>query len=89
MIHYRYRHDRISAISGIAVSPKRVHYTLSCHLYADNIQGEDVAFFLRHLLRQIPGQLIVVLVNSKMHRGDTVEELLAHTSRLHLEPFPP
>jgi transposase len=89
LVHHRYRHDRISAISGIAVSPKRRHCTLYCHLYEDNIQGEDVAFFLRHLLRQIPGQLIVLRDNSTTHRGDAVEELLAHTSRLHLEPFPP
>ncbi len=89
MSHHRYRHDRISAISGIAVSPKRGHCTLYCHLYEDTIQGEDVAFFLRPLLRQIPGQLIVLLDNSKTHRGEAVEELLAHTSRLHLEPFPP
>ena len=46
---HRYRHDRISAISGIAVSPKRFHCTLYCQLYEDNIQGEEVAAFLRHL----------------------------------------
>lgn len=44
--------------------------------------------FLRHLLRQIPGHLIVLLDNGKTHRNDSVEELLARTSRLHLEPFP-
>ena len=88
LVHHRYRHDRISAISGIAVSPKRVHCSLYCHLYEDNIQGDDVAFFLRHLLRQIPGHLIVLLDNGKPHRGDAVEELLARTSRLHMEPFP-
>ena len=89
IVHHRYRHDRISAISGIAVSPKRFHCTLYCHLYEDNIQGEEVALFLRHLLRQVPGHLIVLLDNSKTHRGDLVEELLARTSRLHLESFPP
>jgi transposase len=89
ILHHRYRHDRLSAISGIAVSPKRFHCTLYCQLYEDNIQGEDVVVFLRQLLRQIPGPLIVLLDNGKTHRGDAVEELLAHTSRLHLEPFPP
>jgi transposase len=87
-IHHRYRHDRISAISGIAVSPKRLHCTLYCQLYEDNIQGEEVVAFLRHLLRQIPGHLIVLLDNGKTHRGEPVEELLARASRLHLEPFP-
>ncbi len=89
IFHHRYRNDRISAISGIAVSPKRFHCTLYCQLYEDNIQGEEVAVFLRHLLRQIPGHLIVLLDNGTTHRSNAVEELLSRTSRLHLEPFPP
>ena len=89
VLRHRYRHDRISAISGIAVSPKRFHCTLYCQLYEDNIQAEEVAVFLHHLLRQIQGHLIVLLDNGKIHRGDPMEELLARTTRLHLEPFPP
>ena len=85
---HRYSHDRISAISGIAVSPRRFHCTLYCHLYQDNIQGEEVARFLRHLLRQIPGHVIVLLDNGQIHRGDPVQELLVRTHRLHLVSFP-
>jgi putative transposase len=48
-----------------------------------------VVVFLRHLLRQIHGHLIVLLDNGTTHRGNSVEELLSRTSRLHLEPFPP
>ena len=48
-----------------------------------------MAFFLRHLLRQIPGHLIVLLDNGKTHRAESIVELLSRTSRLHLEPFPP
>jgi transposase len=89
ILHHRYAHDRISAISGISVSPKRFHCTLYCQLYEDNIQNEEVAMFLRHLLRQINGHLIVLLDNGQAHRGDSVQDLLARTTRLHLEPFPP
>lgn len=89
IVLHRYSHDRISAISGVAVSPKRFHCTLYCQLYEDNIHGEEVAAFLRQLLRQVPGHLIVLLDNGKIHRGDPVQELLARTSRLHLVPFPP
>jgi transposase len=87
-VHHRYGHDRISAISGIAVSPRRFHCSLYCHLYEDNIQGEEVAVFLRHLLRQIRGHLIVLLDNGTIHRGDPVQDLLTRTRRLHLVPFP-
>jgi transposase len=89
VVRHRYGHDRISAISGIAVSPKRCQCALYCHLYEDNIQGEEVAVFLRHLLHQVRGHLIVLLDNGNIHRGDPVQELLARTSRLHLESFPP
>jgi len=88
IFQHRYQHDRISAISGIAVSPKRFHCSLYCQLYEDNIQSEEVAEFFRHLLRQIPGHLIVLLDNGKIHCGDPIKELLCRTSRLHLEPFP-
>ena len=87
--HHRAAHDRLSAISGIAVSPRRFRCTLYCQLYEDNIQGEEVATFLRSLLRQIPGHLVVLLDNGGIHRGEPVQELLGRTSRLHLEPFPP
>jgi len=88
IIRHRDRHDRISAISGLSVSPKRRRCSLYCHLYEDNIQGEEVAAFLRHLLRQIHGLLIVMLDNSTTHRGEPVRELLSRTSRLILVPFP-
>jgi transposase len=47
-----------------------------------------VVAFLRYLLHQVPGHLIILLDNGKIHRGDPVQELLARTSRLHLVPFP-
>lgn len=89
VVRHRYAHDRVSAISGIAVSPKRCHCTLYCQLYEDNIQGDEVAAFLRQLLRQIPGHLVVLLDNGGIHHGEPVQDLLGHTSRLHLAPFPP
>jgi hypothetical protein len=46
VVRHCYRHDRISAISGIAVSPKRLRCMLYCLLYEDNIQGEEVKVFL-------------------------------------------
>ena len=88
VVRHCYRHDRISAISGIAVSPRRFHCVLYCHLYEDNIQGAEAQAFLRHLLRQIRGHVIVLLDNGNIHRGDPVQDLLARTRRLHLVPFP-
>jgi transposase len=88
IVFHRYSHDRVSAISGIAVSPKRFRCTLYCQLYEDNIHSEEVAAFLRQLLKQVRGHLIILLDNGNIHRGDPVQDLLARTSRLHLVPFP-
>jgi len=57
-------------------------------LCEDSIQGAEVKAFLRHLLQQIRGHLIVLLDNGKIHRADPVQELLLRTRRLHLVPFP-
>lgn len=70
------------------MSPWRFHCTLHCQLFEDNIQGEEIACFLRHLLRQIRGHLIVLLDNCKIHKAEPVRELLTRTQRLHLVPFP-
>ena len=88
VVRHCYRHDRISAISGITVSPKGRGCTLYFHLYNDNIQGEEVTGFLRHLLLQIRGYLIVLLDNGTIHRADPVQDLLARVPRLHLSRSP-
>jgi transposase len=88
VVRHRERRDRVSAISGIAVSPRRFHCVLYCHLYDDNVQGEAVVVFLRDLLRHIRGHLFVFLDNGAIHRGDSVHALLTRTGRLHLIPFP-
>ena len=88
ILRHRYSHDRISAISGIAVSPRHFHCSLYCQLYEDNIQGEEVAFFLRHLLRQIRGNIFVIWDNGTTHRSESVQELLSRTRRLCLVNFP-
>ena len=80
ILHHRYGHDRISAISGISSARNGFIVLLYCHLYEDNIQNEEVATFLRHLLRQINGHLIVLLDNGQAHRGDSVQELLGRTT---------
>ena len=88
IVPHFYRHDRISAISGVSVSPSRFYCTLYCQLFEDNIHCEEAALFLRHLLHQIRGHVIVLWDNGQIHRGDAIEELLCRTRRLHLVNFP-
>ena len=77
--------DHLSAMSAI---------TLDGKLYMKEqeraFKGEDVVRFLKHLMRQIPGKLLVVWDGSPIHRGGAVKEFLASgaASRLQLEQLP-
>ena len=83
-----YRRDKISVISGISVSPKRQRLNLYYYLFYDNIGQEEVCLFLRHLLRHLRGQVMVVLDNSSTHKGEPFQELRHQHPRLHMENFP-
>lgn len=85
---HRFSHARISAISAISVSPVRKRLSLYYRLSSENIRTPDVESFLRQLLRQIPGHLIVVWDNSVTHRGKLVRELEQKRERLHIEYLP-
>ena len=88
LIHHRYRHDKVSAISAITVSPARHHCGLYAHFHFANITHVEVAAFLRELLRHLAGPIIVLWDGGAMHRGAAVRELLVRHPRLHVERFP-
>ena len=89
VIHHRYRHDRISVISALSVSPKRRWLGLYSRFHQKNILGNDVADFLRHLLRHLRGHVIVIWDNARIHRCQPVRDLCGRYKRLHLEALPP
>jgi len=84
------RREKISVISGISLSPERHRLGLYYLLFYENIGEEEVCVFLRELLRQLRGPLIVLLDNSSTHNeeGELLEKLLARHPRLHIEHFP-
>ena len=55
-----------------------------------SFKGEDVVRFLKHLMCQIPGKLLVIWDGSPIHRGRAVKNFLASgaSSRLKLEQLP-
>lgn len=87
-VHHFDRHDRISAISGISVSPLRQRLNLHFQLYTENIRQQQARDFLRQLLRQLRGPIIVLWDGGNPHRGKLVRQLCARSRRLHLERFP-
>jgi transposase len=53
-------------------------------------KGEDVVGFLKQLLRQIPGNLLIIWDGSPIHRGEAVKAFLRQggAERIHLERLP-
>jgi len=88
VVRHRYRHDKISVISGLAVSPTGRRLSLYFRCHTKNLTAEDVAEFLRHLLRHLRGPVIVIWDNAQIHKGPAVRALCTNPC-LHLEPLPP
>jgi len=82
-------HDRISAISGLSVSPYRRRLGLFFQLRDENLTAPAVCAFVRHLLRHLRGPVILLWDNGTIHKGPAVRALCAAFPRLHLAAFPP
>src|SRR4051794_34254015 len=85
------RHDRISAISAVTVSPKRRRVGLYFRLLPDdtNAHGEDAVAFLKQLRRHLPGPMTVVWDRSTIHdRSKAVRADLAGHPEIETEKFP-
>jgi transposase len=50
----------------------------------------DVVAFLAHLLREVPGRMVLIWDGAPIHRRHVIKEFLAHGAapRLHLERLP-
>ncbi len=77
--------DHLSAISAISPEGKVYFQSQACAL-----TSADVVAFLEHLLREVPGQMVIVWDGAPIHRSHTIKEFLANgaAQRLHLERLP-
>lgn len=80
-----YTRDHRSAIS--AISPEAKLY-FACQDHPLN--SEDVVAFLEHLLREVPGRLVIIWDGAPIHRSRVVTAFLANgaAARLRLERLP-
>jgi len=88
LLLHRYARDKISAISAVSVSPVRHRLGLYCHFHFANLTQFEVASFLRELLRQLRGPIIVLWDGGPIHRGPALNRLLTRHPRLMVERFP-
>lgn len=78
-------YTRLNVISGM--TPKGRLYM---QVFDDPIHGLQVADFLKHLLRHIPGKLLIIWDGASIHRSQEVKDLLSSgaAARIHLERLP-
>jgi hypothetical protein len=88
VIPSNYKHDRISTLATLTVSPKRRHLGLYLRFHAGNFKALHVADFLRMLLRHLRGPVILLWDRGRIHRGLAIEAVCQAYPRLHLEEFP-
>jgi hypothetical protein len=85
------RHDRISAISAVTVSPSRERVGLYFKPLPDDesVHGEDTVEFLRELRRQVPVPMTVLWDRGNVHdRSRAVRAFLAEHPAIRTERFP-
>ena len=82
------RHDRVSVISAISVSPLRQRLGLYYQWEHHNLHQPEVSGFLRHLLRHLRGPVIVLWDRWWFHKSPATQDLCRRFPRLRLEFFP-
>jgi transposase len=77
--------DHLSAISAISPEGKRYFQSQD-----DAMDSSDVVAFLEHLLREVPGRMVLIWDGTPIHRSHVIREFLANGAarRIHLERLP-
>lgn len=77
--------DHLAVISGVTPAGR-----LFTHIQDEPFHGEHIVKFLRQLLRQIPGKLLVIWDGASIHHCQAVKDFLTAgaAKRLHLERLP-
>ncbi len=85
LLHVPLSRDHVSVIGGLTDAGH-----LLLHVRTEPFRGPTVVAFLRHLLRQLPGKLLVLWDGAPIHRAQPVKDFLAQgaAARLQLEPLP-
>jgi hypothetical protein len=80
-----YTRDHLSAISALSPEGK-----LYFHAQDHPIDSAAVVAFLEHLLREVPGRMLIIWDGAPIHRSQVIKTFLANgaAQRLHLECLP-
>lgn len=83
VLQHHFNWDNLAAIAGITC------WNFYFRLYEGSIKAEQVVDFLRHLLRHVPGKLLIIWDGLPAHRSRLVKDFLGQVNgRLWLERLP-
>lgn len=83
MLQYHFNWKTLSAIAGVT------WWNFYFRLFPGAIQGPQIVEFLEHLLRHLPGKLLVIWDGLPGHRSRLVKEFVdGQSGRLELERLP-
>jgi transposase len=88
ILRHSYRHEKVSTIGSVTVSPGRQRLGLFVKFHAHNITGREVIGFLQHLLRHLRRHVVLVWDGGPIHKRADVKAFLEKTRRLHVYRFP-
>lgn len=85
ILHALLTRDHLSVISGLTPEGQLLR-----QVQDRSLRAPDVVRFLRHLLRHIPGKLLVIWDRASIHRAQAVKDFLAQggAARLYLAQLP-
>jgi transposase len=90
VLHCSAKHDRLSVISCVTLSPQAMHVGLYFGLWINqNVHGEEVMEFLEYLTDKVPGEWTMVWDRNNIHsRSKVVKAWLATHPKMVVEDFP-
>lgn len=85
ILRHTLSHDHLSVIGAVGL-----HEKLYFQVHEEAITSTEVIRFLKHLLRHIPGKLLIVWDGAPIHRSKAIRQFLSDgaAARIHLERFP-
>lgn len=83
------RHERLSVISALTVSPKRRRLGLYFDVHGHNIRTDEVETFVRSLRRRLPKGIILVMDRLAAHRSAAKRPAARYGRSMDVEWLPP
>lgn len=81
-------HKRLNMFGALLVSPKMRRLRLTIRSFLCSLRSTHTIVFLKQLLRRVPGHIVLVWDNHKIHISPQTLEFIQKHPRLHMYRFP-